>query len=149
MEKTGVAGLLLRLESVSESCNGRHARRQALMVQSNRQFPVLPQHRAPIYSPLALPPSSRSNPTIIQPDDKFEALVEEIVERQPFSSPDPLSRGWIFEPWPRLQMVSLSPISAPSQPLASRMTSTADILSGDPSSNDGRNTPLSVIGHGL
>ncbi|KAL8900719.1 MAG: hypothetical protein Q9192_000920 [Flavoplaca navasiana] len=76
------------------------------MVQSNRHSPVAPQHRSPIYSPPALPPTSRSNPTIIQSDDEFEALVEEIVERQPSLSPDPLSPALIFEPWPRLQMIS-------------------------------------------
>ncbi len=30
----------------------------------------------------------------------------EIIERQPSSAPDPLSREWIFEPWPLLTMVS-------------------------------------------
>lgn len=101
-----VAGLLLRSESVPEICRGRYAKRQAPMVQSNRHSPVAPQHRSPIYSPPALTPTSRSNPTIFQSNDEFEALVEEIVEHQPSSSPDPLSTELIFEPWPRVQMVS-------------------------------------------
>ena len=105
MRETRVAGLFLRSESVSETC-GRHAKRQAPMVQSNRHSPVAPQHRSPIYSPPALPLTSRSNPTIIPSDDEFEALVEGIVECQPPLSLDPLSPGLIFEPWPRLQMVS-------------------------------------------
>lgn len=34
--------------------------------------------------------------------------TSEIKERRPSSSPDPLSKEWIFEPWPLLKTVSLS-----------------------------------------
>ncbi|KAL8847027.1 MAG: hypothetical protein Q9221_007912 [Calogaya cf. arnoldii] len=98
MDGQGEAGLL---PSILEAYCRQNPRRKddakppdSPAVHEHEQVLELLQDFTHIYSPPDLP----SN-------EEFEALVEETTERQPSSSPDPLSGEWIFEPWPLLRTI--------------------------------------------
>ncbi|KAL8862962.1 MAG: hypothetical protein Q9178_000904 [Gyalolechia marmorata] len=72
----------------------------ASIIQGNRRLRVLLQDLTSSCSPLDLPNIFYRSPVGLQSyDNDLEAGVKKILERWPSSSPDPLSREWILEPW--------------------------------------------------
>ena len=111
MDGDGRAGLF----PYSEDVHGTPiAKRSALsgqpnasIIQGNRRVRVLLQDLTSSCSPRDLPNIFYRPPVALQSyDNDFEAVVKETLERRPYSSPDPLSREWILEPWSPMETVS-------------------------------------------
>ncbi|KAL8914005.1 MAG: hypothetical protein Q9171_001256 [Xanthocarpia ochracea] len=124
MDGDGRAGLFPYSEDVHGSPIAKRStlseQPNTSIIQGNRRLRVLLQDQTSSYSPSDLPNIFYRPPVAIQPNDNdIEAVVKETLERRPSSSPDPLSREWILEPW---SPVETSQIISPAVPAYSEQT---------------------------